>query len=116
LAGRRTEVTGIDSISGIAADAAFTAFGHQAPLRPSESLGGRTMPPIFEKEIAILERLDRLPDSAAVSIKNAALLSGISERTWRRNLMKRRRRFRKRNRQRLASHARRLRRFRQDDG
>jgi hypothetical protein len=43
------------------------------------------MPPVFEKEIAILERLDRLPDSAAVSIKNAALLSGISERTWRRN-------------------------------
>jgi hypothetical protein len=43
------------------------------------------MPPIFEKEIAILERLDRLPDSAAVSIKHAALLSGVSERTWRRN-------------------------------
>jgi hypothetical protein len=43
------------------------------------------MPVLIEKEIAILERLERLPDSAAVSIKNAALLSGISERTWRRN-------------------------------
>lgn len=42
-------------------------------------------PPRFENEIAILERLDQLPDSAAVSIKNAALLSGVSERTWRRN-------------------------------
>jgi hypothetical protein len=43
------------------------------------------LPAIIEEEIAVLERLERLPDSAAVSIKNAALLSGISERTWRRN-------------------------------
>ena len=40
---------------------------------------------LSEKEIAILERLERLPDGAAVSIKNAALFSGTSERTWRRN-------------------------------
>jgi hypothetical protein len=37
------------------------------------------LPAIIEEEIAVLERLERLPDSAAVSIKNAALLSGISD-------------------------------------
>ncbi len=40
---------------------------------------------IPDEEIAALKRLEQLPDSAAVSIKNAALLSGISTRTWRRN-------------------------------
>lgn len=40
---------------------------------------------LSEKEIAILERFERLPDSAAAPIKICALVSGISERTWRRN-------------------------------
>jgi hypothetical protein len=40
---------------------------------------------LSENEIAVLERLERLPDGAAVSIKHAALFSGISERTWRRS-------------------------------
>lgn len=40
---------------------------------------------LSEKEIAILERFERLPDSAAASLKICALVSGISERTWRRN-------------------------------
>jgi hypothetical protein len=39
---------------------------------------------LSENEIAILERFERLPDSAAVSIKICGLVSGISERTWRR--------------------------------
>ncbi|QDW38967.1 hypothetical protein FFI89_018535 [Bradyrhizobium sp. KBS0727] len=40
---------------------------------------------LSENEIAILERFERLPDSAATPIKICALVSGISERTWRRN-------------------------------
>jgi hypothetical protein len=36
-------------------------------------------------DIAILERFERLPDSAAAPIKICALVSGISERTWRRS-------------------------------
>jgi hypothetical protein len=43
------------------------------------------MSQLTDDEIAILERIERLPDSAAVSIKNAARFSGTSERTWRRN-------------------------------
>lgn len=43
------------------------------------------MRPLSETEIAILERFERLPDSAAAPIKLAAAVSGISERTWRRN-------------------------------
>jgi hypothetical protein len=38
---------------------------------------------LSEKEIAFLERFERLPDSAAVSLKNAALVSAISDRKWR---------------------------------
>jgi hypothetical protein len=38
---------------------------------------------LTEKEIAILERFERLPDSAAVPLKICALVSGISDRTWR---------------------------------
>jgi hypothetical protein len=38
---------------------------------------------LSEKEIAILERFERLPDSAAVPLKICALVSGISDRTWR---------------------------------
>jgi hypothetical protein len=38
---------------------------------------------LSEDEIAILERFERLPDSAAAPIKICALVSGISERTWR---------------------------------
>jgi hypothetical protein len=41
------------------------------------------MPSLTEKEIAIFERFERLPDSAAAPIKICALVSGISERTWR---------------------------------
>jgi hypothetical protein len=33
----------------------------------------------------VLERFDRLPDSAAVPLKICALVSGISYRTWRRS-------------------------------
>ena len=40
---------------------------------------------LSENEIAILERFERLPDSAAAPIKICALVSGISERTWRRS-------------------------------
>jgi hypothetical protein len=36
-------------------------------------------------DIAILERFECLPDSAAAPIKICALISGISERTWRRS-------------------------------
>ncbi len=43
------------------------------------------MRPLSESELAILERFERLPDSAAASIKLAAMVSGISERTWRRS-------------------------------
>jgi len=48
--------------------------------------GAVQMPPrLSDDEIAILERFERLPDSAAVSLKICALVSGISGRTWRRN-------------------------------
>jgi hypothetical protein len=40
---------------------------------------------LSDKEKAALARFDSLPDSAAVPIKICALLTGISERTWRRN-------------------------------
>jgi hypothetical protein len=40
---------------------------------------------LSDDEIAILERFDRLPDSAAVPLKICALVSGISGRTWRRS-------------------------------
>jgi hypothetical protein len=43
------------------------------------------MRPLTETEIAALKRLEHLPESAAVPIKLAALASGTSERTWRRN-------------------------------
>jgi hypothetical protein len=43
------------------------------------------MRPLSETEISILDRFERLPDSAAASIRIAATVSGISERTWRRN-------------------------------
>jgi hypothetical protein len=43
------------------------------------------MSQLTEAEIAILERFERLPDSAAAPIKICALVSGISERTWRRS-------------------------------
>jgi hypothetical protein len=39
---------------------------------------------LSDDEIAILERFERLPDSAAAPIRICALVSGISERTWRR--------------------------------
>ena len=38
-----------------------------------------------EKEIEILARYERLPDSAAVPLKICSLVTGISERTWRDN-------------------------------
>jgi hypothetical protein len=38
---------------------------------------------LSEKEIAALERFENLPDSAAVPLKICALVSGISDRTWR---------------------------------
>ncbi|MDA9508087.1 hypothetical protein XI09_26305 [Bradyrhizobium sp. CCBAU 11386] len=41
--------------------------------------------PLTAAEIVALQRLDHLPDSAAVPIKLAALSNGTSERTWRRN-------------------------------
>jgi hypothetical protein len=40
---------------------------------------------LSDTDIAILERFERLPDSAAAPIKICALISGISERTWRRS-------------------------------
>ena len=40
---------------------------------------------LSDGDIAILERFDRLPDSAAAPLKVCALVSGISYRTWRRN-------------------------------
>jgi hypothetical protein len=43
------------------------------------------MSKLTEDEIAILERFERLPDSAAAPIKICALVSGVSERTWRRS-------------------------------
>jgi hypothetical protein len=38
-----------------------------------------------DEEIAILDRVEQLPDSAAVSLKICALMSNTSERTWRRS-------------------------------
>jgi hypothetical protein len=43
------------------------------------------MRPLSETEVSILERFERLPDSAAASLKICAIVSGISERTWRRS-------------------------------
>jgi hypothetical protein len=43
------------------------------------------MPPLTAKQKAALARLDYLPDSAAVPLNICALLSGNSERTWRRS-------------------------------
>jgi hypothetical protein len=40
---------------------------------------------LSEKEKAILERFGHLPDEAAAPLKLCALVSGVSERTWRRN-------------------------------
>jgi hypothetical protein len=40
---------------------------------------------LSEKEKAILERFGHLPDEAAAPLKLCALISGVSERTWRRN-------------------------------
>jgi hypothetical protein len=40
---------------------------------------------LSEADIDILDRFERLPDSAAAPIKICALVSGISERTWRRS-------------------------------
>ena len=40
---------------------------------------------LSDNEIAILERFDRLPDSAFAPLKLCALVSGLSYRTWRRN-------------------------------
>lgn len=40
---------------------------------------------LSDKELAILERFEALPDSAAAPLKICALVSGISERTWRRS-------------------------------
>lgn len=43
------------------------------------------MRPLTDKERTILERFEALPDSAAAPLKICALVSGISERTWRRS-------------------------------
>jgi hypothetical protein len=40
---------------------------------------------LSDVDIAILDRFERLPDSAAAPIRICALVSGISERTWRRS-------------------------------
>lgn len=40
---------------------------------------------LTDEEIEILQRTERLPDSAAIPLKICALMSGVSERTWRRN-------------------------------
>jgi hypothetical protein len=40
---------------------------------------------LTDDEIAAIQRLDHLPDSAAVPLKLAALSNGTSPRTWRRN-------------------------------
>jgi hypothetical protein len=40
---------------------------------------------LSQREIAILDRFERLPDSAAAPISICALVSGLSERTWRRS-------------------------------
>jgi hypothetical protein len=62
---------------------------HSGPCKPSNSTPlpdwSRAMRRLSDADIAILERFERLPDSAAAPIKICALVSGISERTWRRN-------------------------------
>jgi hypothetical protein len=40
---------------------------------------------LSDEEIAILDRFEHLPDSAAVPLKICALVSSTSERTWRRS-------------------------------
>ena len=40
---------------------------------------------LTDEEITILQHVEKLPDSAAVPLKICALMSGITERTWRRN-------------------------------
>jgi hypothetical protein len=40
---------------------------------------------LSDEEVAILDRFEHLPDSAAAPIKVCSLVSGISERTWRRS-------------------------------
>ncbi|WP_156179951.1 hypothetical protein [Bradyrhizobium sp. LTSPM299] len=40
---------------------------------------------LTDDEIKILQRIEKLPDSAAVTLKTCALMTGVSERTWRRN-------------------------------
>ena len=40
---------------------------------------------LTDDEISILQRTERRPDSSAVPLKICALMSGVSERTWRRN-------------------------------
>jgi hypothetical protein len=39
---------------------------------------------ITDKQLAALALFESLPDTAAVGLKCAALISGVSERTWRR--------------------------------
>jgi hypothetical protein len=43
------------------------------------------MDQLTEKERVALARFDSLPDSAAAPLKVCAMVSGISERTWRRS-------------------------------
>jgi hypothetical protein len=43
------------------------------------------MKTLSEKEKAILDRFEALPDDAAASLRICALVSGLSERTWRGN-------------------------------
>jgi hypothetical protein len=45
----------------------------------------RAMRPLTETEKAALERIEHLPDNAAIPLKLCALLSGNSDRSWRRN-------------------------------
>jgi hypothetical protein len=44
-----------------------------------------SMRKLSQEEIAILDRFEHLPDSAAAPLKICALVSGTSERTWRRS-------------------------------
>jgi hypothetical protein len=39
---------------------------------------------LTDEEIEILQRTEKLPDSAAVPLNICALMTGLSERTWRR--------------------------------
>jgi hypothetical protein len=45
----------------------------------------RAMRPLTETEKAALQRVEQLPDSAAIPLKLCALLSGNSDRSWRRS-------------------------------